>query len=70
MKAITSDTPLFIEPQENARLEAQLAEEKAALKSHKEEVAKMAEDLERRGKELARRRRLHAQELDLEMLIV
>jgi multidrug resistance efflux pump len=45
---------LFIEPQENARLEAQLAEEKAALKAQKEEVAKMAEDLERRGKELAR----------------
>ncbi|KAE9973556.1 hypothetical protein BLS_003555 [Venturia inaequalis] len=55
LKALTSDTPLFIEPQENARLEAQLAEEKAALKAHKEAVAKMAEDLERKGKELARR---------------
>jgi len=56
LKAITSETPLFIEPQENARLEAQLAEEKAVLKAQKEMVAKMAEELESIGKELARSR--------------
>jgi hypothetical protein len=38
------------------RLEAQLAEEKAVLKAQKEMVAKMAEELESRGKELARSR--------------
>ena len=57
LRAITSDTPLFIEPQENLRLEAQLAEERVALKSQKEDVAKLVEELEFRGKELAKRTR-------------
>jgi DNA repair exonuclease SbcCD ATPase subunit len=55
LRAITSETPLFIEPRENARLEAQLLEEKAALKIQKEEVATMVQELEVRGKELAAR---------------
>jgi hypothetical protein len=66
LQAITSDTPLFTEPQENARLEAQLAEEKVVLKAQKEEVAKMAEDLERRGKELARRKHYSSYVVKLE----
>jgi hypothetical protein len=57
LRAITSETPLFVEPRENARLESQLAEEKVALKAQKEEVAKMVEELEVRGKELAARMR-------------
>jgi hypothetical protein len=39
-------------------LETQLAEEKVALKAQKEEVAKMVEVLEIRGKELATRKRV------------
>lgn len=55
LRAITSETPIFIEPQENAELEAKLAEEKVVLKAQKEEVAKMIVALEARGRELAKR---------------
>jgi hypothetical protein len=61
LRAITSETPLFVEPRENARLETQLAEEKVALKAQKEEVAKMVDQLEVRGKELAARKGKHFQ---------
>ncbi|KIW00980.1 uncharacterized protein PV09_07502 [Verruconis gallopava] len=55
LRAITSDIPLFVEPQENSRLEQQLAEEKIALKKQKEEVERLVTELETQGKELARR---------------
>lgn len=55
LRAITSETPIFIEPRENERLETQLLEEKVALKAQKDEVARMIEELEVRGKELATR---------------
>jgi hypothetical protein len=50
-----------VEPSENARLERQLAEEKIALKAQKGEVTRLVEELESRGKELAKRacKRLH-----------
>lgn len=53
LRAITSDQPLFVEPAENARLEAQLAEEKVALKAQKQEVEDLVKQLEASGKELA-----------------
>jgi hypothetical protein len=59
LRAITSETPLFVEPHENARMEAQLLEEKATLKAQKDEVAKMVAELEIRGKELAAREEPH-----------
>jgi DNA repair exonuclease SbcCD ATPase subunit len=55
LRAITSDTPTFVEPHENAELEAKLLEEKAGLKAQKDEVARMIEELEVRGRDLARR---------------
>jgi beta-phosphoglucomutase-like phosphatase (HAD superfamily) len=57
LRAITSDVPLFVEPQENARLEQQLLEEKAALKIQKQQVEDLVKQLETQGKELAHRRR-------------
>ncbi|KAF2436449.1 hypothetical protein EJ08DRAFT_667234 [Tothia fuscella] len=66
LRAITSETPLFIEPRENARLESQLLEEKSSLKAQKEEVAKMVAELEIRGKELAARyEQIHLQKATL-----
>ena len=53
LRAITSETPLFIEPHENVQLEAQLAKEKVALKAQKAEVEKLIEELEARGRTLA-----------------
>ncbi|KAJ9660968.1 hypothetical protein H2201_006696 [Coniosporium apollinis] len=59
LRAIVSDDPPFVEPQENAELEALLAEQKALLKAQKAEVADMIAELERRGRELSKRM-LHA----------
>ena len=55
LRAITSDIPLFVEPAENARLEAQLAEEKISLKAQKEQVESLVKELEEQGKALAQR---------------
>ena len=44
-----------MEPQENARLEQQLAEEKVALKAQKQEVQDLVKQLEAQGKELAKK---------------
>ncbi|KAJ9641422.1 hypothetical protein H2199_005392 [Coniosporium tulheliwenetii] len=55
LRAIVSDDPPFVEPQENAELEALLAEQKALLKAQKAEVADMIAELERRGRELSKR---------------
>ena len=50
------DPPLIVEHQDNVELEAQLAEVKTSLKQQKEEVAKMAVELDRKGRELASRK--------------
>jgi chromosome segregation ATPase len=55
LRAITAETPLFIEASDNIALEAQLAEEKSALKRQKEQVAALTQELERKGRELAKR---------------
>lgn len=55
LRAITSETPFFIEPQENTELETKLLEEKSVLKAQKEEVARMIVALEAKGRELAKR---------------
>jgi hypothetical protein len=46
---------LIVENQDNVELEAQLVEVKTSLKQQKEEVAHMAAELDRRGRELASR---------------
>ena len=55
LRAIVGDPPLVVEHGENIELEAQLAEVKEVLKAQKEDVAKMVEELEGRGREMARR---------------
>ncbi|KAJ2895412.1 putative 60s ribosomal protein l37 protein [Zalerion maritima] len=55
IRAIVGDPPLIVTPQENAELEKENLEAKAALKALKVEVADMVSDLERRGKELTTR---------------
>ncbi|KAF2805221.1 uncharacterized protein BDZ99DRAFT_511263 [Mytilinidion resinicola] len=55
LRAITDNPPLFIEASENAALEAQLAEAKAALKAQKVEVAELIKQLESRGRNLSNR---------------
>lgn len=55
LRSLTSDTPIFIEPQENADLETKLLEEKLALKAQKKEVAKMVSELEAMARSLAKR---------------
>jgi DNA repair exonuclease SbcCD ATPase subunit len=55
IRAIVGDPPLIVSSQENVELEAQNAAAKSELKTLKTEVADMVAELERRGKELARR---------------
>lgn len=55
LRAIVSDDPAVVEPAENAELEALLAEQKAALKAQKAEVAGLIAEIERRGRELSQR---------------
>ncbi|MCJ1230483.1 hypothetical protein MMC12_007157 [Toensbergia leucococca] len=55
LRAIVGEPPLIVEPQENAELEAQLAEVKGVLKAQKENVAALVVELEARGRELSRR---------------
>ena len=55
LRAITAETPLFVEPSDNAALEEQLATEKAALKAQKDEVARLTEELEAKGRAIASR---------------
>lgn len=45
----------MVEPAENLELESQLAEVKSVLKEQKKGVARMVEELEERGRKLARR---------------
>lgn len=55
LRAIVGDPPLIIENAENVELESQLKEVKAVLKEQKEHVANMVQELERKGRDLARR---------------
>jgi hypothetical protein len=56
LRAITAETPLFVEPADNAALEEQLALEKAALKAQKEQVARLTEELDAKGRVIAQRK--------------
>lgn len=49
------DPPLVVGHNENVELETQLAEVKAELKSRKEDVRVMVEEMEKMGRELATR---------------
>ncbi|RHZ47994.1 uncharacterized protein CDV56_101320 [Aspergillus thermomutatus] len=55
LRAIVGDPPLVVGHNENVELEGQLAEVKAELKSRKEEVRIMIEDMEKMGRDLASR---------------
>ncbi|KAL8662478.1 MAG: hypothetical protein Q9168_008253, partial [Polycauliona sp. 1 TL-2023] len=52
LRAIVGDPPLIVESSENVELEKQLAEIKAVLKMQKEDVGRLVEELENRGREL------------------
>lgn len=56
LTAITVDPPQFVEPSENVELERELVEVKASLKAQKVEVAEILAELERRGRDLSKRR--------------
>ncbi|GFF27343.1 hypothetical protein IFM61606_07243 [Aspergillus udagawae] len=55
LRAIVGDPPLVVGHNENVEMEAQLAEVKSELKSRKEEVRIMIEDMEKMGRDLASR---------------
>lgn len=55
LRAIVGDPPLVVGHNENVELETQLAEVKAELKSRKEDVRVMVEEMEKMGRELATR---------------
>lgn len=55
IRAIVGDPPLVVEHQENVELEETLAVSKAALKAQKTEVAELVTELEKQGRELARK---------------
>ena len=55
IRAIVSDPPLVVEHQENVELEETLAVSKAALKAQKTEVAELVTELEKQGRQLARK---------------
>lgn len=55
LRAIVGDPPLIVGHNENVELETQLAEVKGALKSRKEEVRLMIEEMEKIGRDLASR---------------
>jgi chromosome segregation ATPase len=55
IRAIVGDPPLVVEHQENVELEETLAVTKAALKAQKTEVAELVTELEKQGRELARK---------------
>ncbi|KAL8708250.1 MAG: hypothetical protein Q9220_006827 [cf. Caloplaca sp. 1 TL-2023] len=53
LRAIVGDPPLVVENRENVELENQLKEVKAVLKMQKEDVGRMVEELENRGRALS-----------------
>ena len=56
LRAIVGDPPLIVEHAENVELETQLAEVKQELKRQKVDVQTLVEELEARGRDLARRK--------------
>jgi hypothetical protein len=55
LRAITAETPLFVEPSDNAALEAQLAAEKTALQAQKAQLAALTDEVQAKGRDLAKR---------------
>lgn len=55
IRAIVGEPPLIVSPQENLALEKQNAMAKGQLKQLKLQVAEMVEELERRGRDIAKR---------------
>lgn len=55
IRAIVGDPPLIVSPQENVDMELQNSVAKAELKALKTEVVTMVEELEKKGRELAKR---------------
>lgn len=55
IRAIVGEPPLIVSPQENLELEKQNVAAKGQLKQLKLQVADMVEELERRGRDIARR---------------
>lgn len=55
IRAIVGEPPLIVSPQENLELERQNATAKGQLKQLKLQVADMVEELEQRGKDVAKR---------------
>ena len=55
IRAIVGDPPLVVEHQENVELERTLAVSKATLKEQKTEVAELVTELEKNGRELAKK---------------
>lgn len=55
IRAIVGDPPLIVSPQENVDMELQNSVTKAELKALKTEVVTMVEELEKKGRELAKR---------------
>ncbi|KAJ4417586.1 hypothetical protein N0V82_006059 [Gnomoniopsis sp. IMI 355080] len=55
IRAIVGEPPLIVSPQENLELERQNVTAKGQLKQLKLQVADMVEELEQRGKEIAKR---------------
>lgn len=56
LRAIVGDPPLVVGHNENVELEAQLVQTKEELRRKKEEVRVMVEELEKKGRDLARRK--------------
>ena len=55
LRAIVGDPPLVVSHNENTELEMQLAEVKAELRSRKEEVRVMVEEMDKMSRDLANR---------------
>jgi len=55
LRSVVADPPEFVDAGENAELEERLKAEKAVLKSKKEEVRMLVEEMERQGRALAGR---------------
>jgi hypothetical protein len=56
LRAIVGDPPVVVGHNENVELETQLAEVKAELKASKEEARAMITEMEKMGRDLARRK--------------
>jgi hypothetical protein len=55
LRGIVGDPPLVVGHNENVELEAELAAQKQQLQQRKEDVRLMVEEMEKTGRELAKR---------------